>query len=1077
MARLYPPVIGQAEQSSRVVVRVPCDHVDRFAAQPRHHFADFSQSRRFVAFAGMSTERLVGRVGFQQQPLDGHLRHDFAQAACALVGDGAADSQVQSQFPQLLCLLQAAGEAVHDAAQSADAAQAGRHFVKRAARVQDQWQVELSRQFELAHEVQALGVGIRVVDEKVEPAFADSDRVFAFDPFTQRVEMMWLVSRQKHRMQSISRMQPGMRCTQRAQFGEVVQRDGGKDLRDHSSGSRTRQNGRSIGIELGCIKMAMRVDQHVHKVAGQGWFAMPGHGSRMLGFGHQRNEMWRMDLDVLRDLLPPELAGTADPAKVWSCYCADTGRDDIDGFRIWLAKLGPIGDLVRDRDATPVEVSCVLPARFAANDGSATTRILGDAGDPATATAAPAVSEPRPDFPYELLGNAGRGGMGTVHVARDVELARRVALKELNSEVRHVVGIRARFIREAQITAQLDHPNVVPVYALEMTPEGMPAYTMKFVQGKTFQLLIEETRLAYEYGGQPDDAHSQATLLEHFLKVVDAIAYAHDKGVIHRDLKPANLMLGRHHEVYVMDWGLCRLLHQPDTEPAAGIEWVLGGSAEMSASASETRAGEVLGTPRYMSPEQAGARHDEIDTRSDQYALGLILYELATLKTPYDGDGAHEVLANARAGRRRAISGAYRGVRVARELRAIIERATALKPAQRYANVGELAAELRRFLRGEGVHTAPDTLWQRWQRGLARHRQKALIGILAMVALSSVAIGGLLWHNQTLVERQHLRERRVLLLRNAVGYAGDRIQTRLLQLEGALGDLASSTRQALQYAQPSNEPVYFRADFVDPARAPADLYSSPEFSGHYSLEWPVWTLAPGLDKAAAMPRIRRLANLQAFNGELYRRIQSVVRGEVGSFYSTRPVPAAKKSDDAIVVGISLGLADGIAYLYPGWDGISADFDPRNQDWYRLAEGRYSPQWGEQVPATADSPSTFPLSIPVYDSARQFLGVLSLSLIPQRFLLDLLSMDDVEGVTRVLLTDARGELLATTGSKGDPGQEAAVVSLVIDRLREDDESLKDMRVDGVESIVIADKIDPLGWLLIVVADEDRGASSR
>lgn len=783
-----------------------------------------------------------------------------------------------------------------------------------------------------------------------------------------------------------------------------------------------------------------------------------------------------MDPDVLRDLLPPELAGTGDPVSAWRRYCVDTGRDDVDGFLIWLAKGRCASRAQYSQDEPRVEVSRMLPARFAAGDGSATTRIL--AGAPAAAvTAAPPASAPRSDFPYVLLGSAGRGGMGTVHLARDTELARRVALKELNADVRNVVGVRARFIREAQITAQLDHPNVVPVYALEMTPEGMPAYTMKFVQGKTFQALIEETRDAYERGGEPDDAHSLATLLEHFLKVADAIAYAHDKGVIHRDLKPANLMLGRHHEVYVMDWGLCRLLDQPDPAPAAGAASILGDLDDVSASASETRAGDVLGTPRYMSPEQAAARHAEIDTRSDQYALGLILYEIATLKAPYEGEGAQEVLANARAGRRRAVSGGYRGRRVARELRAIIERATVVMPAQRYASVGELAAELRRYLRGEAVRTAPDTLWQRWQRGLARHRQRALIGILAMVAVSAVVIGGLLWHNQRLVERQHVREQRVLLLRNAVGNAGDRIQTRLLQLEGALGDLASSTRQALQYAQPSDEPVYLREDFIDPARAPGDLRSSPGFGGRYSLRWPVWTLAPGVDRAAAMPRIRRLANLQAFDGELYRRIQSVVRGETGSFYSMRPVPATNNAGQAIVVGLSLGLDDGIASLYPGWDGISAEFDPRNEDWYRIAVGRYSPQWGEPIPATADSPSTFPLSIPLYDNGQRFLGVLSLSLIPQRFLLDLLDMGNVEGVSKVLLTDARGEVLASTQHDGDAAQEAAFASAVFERLQKSGENLLDMQLSGIDSIVAADDIDPLGWVLIAVAQEEEAAVPR
>ena len=157
--------------------------------------------------------------------------------------------------------------------------------------------------------------------------------------------------------------------------------------------------------------------------------------------------------------------------------------------------------------------------------------------------------------------------MGTVHVARDVELLRRVALKELSLEVAHDRSARSRFVREVQVTAQLDHPHIVPVYGLEVASGGRPAYAMKLVEGQTFGQLIADTRAFYEKKAPPDEDHALPARLEHFLKVCDAIAYAHERGVVHRDLKPANLMVGRHNEVYVMDWGICRLMTQP-AEPA-----------------------------------------------------------------------------------------------------------------------------------------------------------------------------------------------------------------------------------------------------------------------------------------------------------------------------------------------------------------------------------------------------------------------------------------------------------------------------------------------------------------------------
>ncbi len=788
-----------------------------------------------------------------------------------------------------------------------------------------------------------------------------------------------------------------------------------------------------------------------------------------------------MDFDSVRDRLPPDLEKTIDLETAWRRYRGNDGRDDVDGFVAWLTDNhspadGPMCSLGDEQ----VEITRVLPARFVAHRDIARAAGAPAAADAVVGGAARGLTDVprlRPDFPYVLLGNAGRGGMGTVHVARDTELARRVALKELNADVRDVDGVRERFIREAQITAQLDHPNVVPVYALEMTPDGMPAYTMKFVQGKTFQTLIEETQDAYERSEQPDDNHSLATRLEHFLKVADAMAYAHDKGVIHRDLKPANLMLGRHNEVYVMDWGLCRLLHQPEPQSSPDASWVLN-SAGVSGRASQTQAGDLIGTPRYMSPEQAGARNVEIDARSDQYALGLILYELVTLQTPYEGNSAYDVLLNARAGKRRPVSPAYGGMHVARELRAIIERATALAPAERYANVADLAAEMRRFVRGDAVHTAPDTPWQRLQRGVARHRQQVSIGILGLVAASAIVIGGLLWHNESVSERLHRHEQRMLLLRNAVAHSGDGIQTRLLQLEGALSDLASSTQQALEYARPSDAPIYMLSDFKDPARAPSDLQPAPEFGGHMSLLWPVWTLAPRTDEASAMLRIHRLANLQGFYGDLYRRIQGVVRGDVTNFYSTRPVAPTNSVDKVIVAGIMLGLDDGIGALYPGWDGFAPDFDPRSQDWYQIAAKRHTPQWGESVQRTQVGPSTFPLSIPLRDREQHFLGVLSLNLVSQRFLYDLLDMRGVGGVESVLLTDAHGHVLATAHddhhASSSQADDAEIAKVVLARLRASTDSTVTMDVSGHSRLIVADNIDPLGWTLIAIA-EPAGAS--
>jgi serine/threonine-protein kinase len=247
-----------------------------------------------------------------------------------------------------------------------------------------------------------------------------------------------------------------------------------------------------------------------------------------------------------------------------------------------------------------------------------------------------------PEVPgYEILGEVGRGGMGVVYQARQVALGRDVALKELLPERAGHAALGARFLQEARITGQLEHPGVVPVYELVRARDGrQPFYTMRFVKGRT---LSEAARAYHDKrrAGQEDTLEWPA-LLNAFVTVCNTVAYAHSRAVLHRDLKGQNVVLGDFGEVVVLDWGLAKVVGRPEGEtdaPAVEIDETDSG---------HTVQGQALGTPAYMAPEQSDGRLDRIDRHTDVYGLGAILYEVLTGTPPFSGDSTAEVLRKVR---------------------------------------------------------------------------------------------------------------------------------------------------------------------------------------------------------------------------------------------------------------------------------------------------------------------------------------------------------------------------------------------------------------------------------------------
>ncbi len=353
---------------------------------------------------------------------------------------------------------------------------------------------------------------------------------------------------------------------------------------------------------------------------------------------------------------------------------------------------------------------------------------------------------------YQVENEIARGGMGAVMRAVDQDISREVALKFLlkQDDPRH----KARFIEEAKITGQLEHPNIVPIHDLGIDGDGQLYFSMKMVKGRSLAAILQPA----EPGKNGSADCTLGRLLTVFSNVCNALAYAHSRGVIHRDLKPANIMVGDFGEVYVMDWGLAKALPgagrpQPDsTLPDSAISPPSGDSHSplaavvtgRSADSDLTQDGAVMGTPAYMPPEQARGQAQAVDQRSDIYSLGAILYEMLTLTPPVGRGGDFmAVLMRVAEGaidapEKRAPERVRQGW-IPPELSAIAMKALAKAPDQRYQTVAALKRDIELYLEGRSVSAKHDTAWETFRKLVKRNKGASIgVGVALLVLLASL---------------------------------------------------------------------------------------------------------------------------------------------------------------------------------------------------------------------------------------------------------------------------------------------------------------------------------------------------
>ena len=445
---------------------------------------------------------------------------------------------------------------------------------------------------------------------------------------------------------------------------------------------------------------------------------------------------------------------------------------------------------------------------------------------------------------YEVKSKLGAGGMGEVYKVLDRDLRREVAMKKLRAGVSGLEEDMLRFVKEAQATGRLEHPNIVPVHDLGVDGEGRIYFTLKYVKGLSLKEVIRGRRDATQLEDKRKfrDVFSSRQMIEILISVCNAVAYAHSKDIIHRDLKPDNVMLGKFGEVLVMDWGLAKILSQHISAESAQAEAFLDLNLRATLDSNMTMEGAIAGTPAYMSPEQAAGKISELDQRTDIYSLGAMLYEILSGEPPYKGATALEVVRMVNEGPPPPLGGGTFGFRpIPRELKAICEKAMAYQATDRYVFAEQLRDDLQAYLEDQPVTACPDTAVRKGVKWIKRNRQRVTATAISIIAVLAVISGIWLGYRQYQVNKL-LSAAQVQAQQGSKEYNSYKSSLAKLQSDDpyqaslrnvALGELANQYRENLNKAIDGAR----RALDIAPSNARARNFLAESYMELWRLAW------------------------------------------------------------------------------------------------------------------------------------------------------------------------------------------------------------------------------------------------
>lgn len=562
---------------------------------------------------------------------------------------------------------------------------------------------------------------------------------------------------------------------------------------------------------------------------------------------------------------------------------------------------------------------------------------------------------------YELKNKFSEGAQGIIRTAFDKSLKRDIVVKSLkkDEDLKLAKKDENLFVSEARIMAQLDHPSIIPLYGLHCSTDSKLHLAMKHIHGKTLQKYLQDIVALYTREGieKFDEKRSIATRIEYFLKVCEAVDYAHCKGVIHRDLKPENIMIGNYGEVYVMDWGLACLTHPNEISDDEHI-------TEIGMHAKN----ELVGTPCYIAPELI--RGGECSPQSDIFSLGMILFEMITLERAVPGKSVNEVLKNIVNWNYRPFKHRFLKSKLPADLKAIIAKAICEPLSQRYKSAADIAKDLKLYLRREETAARPDNLFRKYVRAMVNHKLVTSIVIMAILLCFAASTIYSLYTQNQLMKEQEIREAMLTSFQHKVSNEANEMERIFFYLKSQLANGAYHAGHALSTQAVPARDWRIMSDYLNPVQAPADFEHAPAYGVKVSLDYSIMKPGPGTTpKDILNKRIERMARI-------YRHML-FTSSPIFENETTAKIRETITEAGAPLIFIFTGLKNGTMFSYPG-KPYNKDYDPRKRPWYRkAAESKGAIVWSEPYKCAITSKMLICCARSIFDSANRFQGVIGM----------------------------------------------------------------------------------------------------